>query len=48
MSVLMGGRQRDTLVFTAPEGGAVTDEHFRNRVWFPRSPQPGSADSQDS
>lgn len=35
MSVLMAGRPRDALVFTAPEGGPVTDEHFRNRVWYP-------------
>ena len=35
MSVLMAGRERDALVFTAPHGGPVTDEHFRNRVWYP-------------
>jgi integrase len=35
MSVLMAGRPRDALVFTAPEGGPVTDEHFRDRVWYP-------------
>jgi integrase len=35
MSVLMAGRSRDCLVFTAPEGGPVTDGHFRNRVWYP-------------
>jgi integrase len=35
MSVLMTGRPRDALVFTAPEGGPVTDAHFRNRVWYP-------------
>jgi integrase len=35
MSVLMAGRSRDALVFTASEGGPVTDEHFRNRVWYP-------------
>jgi len=35
MSVLMAGRPRDALVFTAPEGGPVTDGHFRNRVWYP-------------
>jgi integrase len=35
MSVLMAGRPRDSLVFTAPEGGPVTDGHFRNRVWYP-------------
>ena len=51
MSVLMTGRPRDALVFTAPEGGPVTDGHFRNRVWYPaveaarlcgrRAPRPG-------
>lgn len=25
----------DALAFTAPEGGLVTDGHFRNRVWYP-------------
>ena len=35
MSALMSGRPRDSLVFTAPEGGPVTDGHFRNRVWYP-------------
>ena len=35
VSVLMAGRPRDALVFTAPHGGPVTDEHFRNRVWYP-------------
>jgi len=35
MSVLMAGRPRDSLVFTAPEGGPVTDGHLRNRVWYP-------------
>ena len=35
MSALMAGRERDALVFTAPSGGPVTDEHFRNRVWYP-------------
>ena len=35
MSALMAGRERDGLVFTAPSGGPVTDEHFRNRVWYP-------------
>lgn len=35
MSVLMAGRELDSLVFTAPEGGPVTDGHFRNRVWYP-------------
>lgn len=35
MSVLMTGRSRDSLVFTAPEGGPVSDGQFRNRVWYP-------------
>ncbi len=35
MSVLMAGRARGELVFTAPRGGPVTDEHFRTRVWYP-------------
>jgi integrase len=35
MSVLMAGRPRDGLVFTAPMGGPVTDGHFRDRVWYP-------------
>jgi integrase len=35
MSVLMAGRPRDALVFTAPEGGPVCDGLFRNRVWYP-------------
>lgn len=35
MSALMAGRPRDGLVFTAPQGGPVTDGHFRNRVWYP-------------
>jgi integrase len=35
MSVLMTGRPRDAIVFTAPEGGPVTDGHFRDRVWYP-------------
>jgi integrase len=35
MSVLVTGRPRDALVFTAPEGGPVADAHFRNRVWYP-------------
>ena len=30
----MADRTRDALVFTAPEGGPVTDGHFRNRVWY--------------
>jgi hypothetical protein len=35
MSVLMAGRPRDALVFTAPKGGPLSDGHFRNRVWYP-------------
>jgi integrase len=35
MSALMAGRARDALVFTAAEGGPVTDGHFRSRVWYP-------------
>ncbi len=33
--LLMAGRPRDSLVFTAPEGGPVGAGHFRNRVWYP-------------
>jgi integrase len=46
MSVLMAGRARDSLVFTAPEGGPVTDAHFRNRVWYPAVQAAGSAVSR--
>jgi site-specific recombinase XerD len=35
MSVLMADRGRDGLVFTASEGGPVSDANFRNRVWYP-------------
>jgi len=35
LPALMAGRPRDALVFTAPRGGPVTDEHFRNRIWYP-------------
>lgn len=35
MAALMAGRPRESLIFTAPEGGPVTDGHFRNRVWYP-------------
>jgi integrase len=35
MSVLMAGRERDALVFTAPEGGPISDRNFANRIWFP-------------
>jgi len=33
--VLMAGRPREALVFTAAEGGPVSDGHFRNSVWYP-------------
>ena len=35
MSVLMAGRDRESLVFTAQAGGPVSDANFRNRVWYP-------------
>jgi integrase len=35
LSLLMAGREREALVFTAPEGGPVNDVNFRNRVWWP-------------
>jgi integrase len=35
LSILLAGRPRDALVFTAPEGGPVSDVNFRNRVWWP-------------
>lgn len=35
MSAAMTGRPRESLVFTAPEGGPVTDQHFRSRIWYP-------------
>jgi integrase len=35
MSVLMAGRPREALVFTAEGGQPVSDENFRNRVWYP-------------
>jgi integrase len=41
MSALMAGRPRDSLVFTAPQGGPVTDGHFRNRVWYPAIEEAG-------
>jgi len=28
-------RPREDPLFIAPHGGPVTDEHFRNRVWYP-------------
>lgn len=35
LSVLMAGRPREALVFTAGAGQPVSDENFRNRVWYP-------------
>ncbi|GAB3693394.1 tyrosine-type recombinase/integrase [Nocardiopsis oceani] len=35
MSRLMIGRPRESLVFTAPEGGPILDDTFRYRVWYP-------------
>ena len=35
MSKLMVGRERESLVFTAPEGGPILDDTFRYRVWYP-------------
>lgn len=35
MSLLMQGRQREAIVFTAPGGGPVDDNGFRNRIWYP-------------
>jgi integrase len=35
MSALMAGRPRESLVFTAPEGGPVSDGLSRNRAWDP-------------
>lgn len=35
MKRLMLGRPSDALVFTAPDGGAVRPDVFRNRVWYP-------------
>jgi integrase len=32
---LVEGRAADELVFTAPEGGRVYAQHYRNRVWAP-------------
>jgi len=46
MSALIAGRPRDALVFTAPHGGPVTDEHFRNRGGTRRSRTPASAGSR--
>lgn len=35
MSELMVGRLRESIVFTAPEGGTINDSDFRMRVWYP-------------
>jgi len=34
IAVLMDGRPKDAIVFTAPEGGAVDDGNFRDRIWY--------------
>jgi integrase len=35
MSSLMAGRPRESLVFTAPADGPLSDGNFRDRVWYP-------------
>jgi hypothetical protein len=35
MSMLLTGRGRDELVFTAPDGGPVSEQNFRNRGLVP-------------
>ena len=35
MAALMDGHPRESLVFTAPQGGPVSDSDFRTRVWYP-------------
>src|SRR5689334_16618336 len=35
MSVLMAGRERETLVFTTAAGAPLDDVNLRNRVWYP-------------
>lgn len=35
MSASMTGKARDSLVFTAPEGGPISDVNFRTRIWYP-------------
>ena len=34
MSLLMVGRPRESLVFTAPEGGPILEDTWRDRVWY--------------
>lgn len=46
MSALMGGRPRDALVFTAAEGGPVTDGHSAAGSGTRRSRRPGCAGSR--
>lgn len=36
------GRARDSLVFTAPEGGPLNEANFRMRIWNPGSRRPES------
>ncbi len=31
----MGRPERGSIVFTAPEGGPISDRNFANRIWFP-------------
>jgi integrase len=35
MSACMAGRARNSLVFTAPEGGPINEANFRMRIWNP-------------
>ncbi|MER6891993.1 tyrosine-type recombinase/integrase [Streptomyces halstedii] len=35
MATLMEGRPRESIVFTAPEGGTINDSDFRMRIWYP-------------
>lgn len=35
MAKLMEGRPRESVIFTAPEGGLINDSDFRTRVWYP-------------
>lgn len=44
LAPLVLGHPADALVFTAPEGGAMTDVAFRNRVWAPAIALAGACD----
>jgi integrase len=35
MSACMTGKARNALVFTAPEGGPLSDANVRTRIWYP-------------